>query len=231
MFWEEDKQSVESYKIPEDIIDLRFKLKCHSLPIDHAQALSTALMQALPWINDEEHLAIHAIHVAGSGNGWFRPEDQEHEVLYLSLRTRLALRIPHDRIEQAKQLTGQTLDIAGNSMIIGASSIKKLSTMTTVFARYMVSKQVDDEDTFLQDAYRQLQEIGIKPKKMMSGLISTVQSDTGPLRTRTLMVADLDIDQSVQLQRQGLGPGRKLGCGIFIPHKGIEAVTKMPQKI
>ncbi|HHJ18977.1 MAG TPA: type I-MYXAN CRISPR-associated protein Cas6/Cmx6 [Gammaproteobacteria bacterium] len=230
MFWEEDKQNTESFKVPEDIVDLRFKLKCHSLPIDHAQALSTALIEAMPWMDEEDQLGIHAIHVAGSSNGWFRPDNQETEVLHLSHRTRLALRIPQHRLEAAKKLTGQTLDIAGHSMRIGESSIKKLSSMTTVFARYMVSEHIDDEAAFLQDAYHQLQKLGIKPKKMMSGLTSIVQSESGPLKARTLMVAELDIDQSIHLQQQGLGPGRKLGCGIFIPHKGIEAVTKTHQK-
>jgi hypothetical protein len=38
------------------------------------------------------------------------------------------------------------------------------------------------------------------------------------------MVADLAPDESVLLQRRGLGPLRHMGCGIFIPHKGIDSV-------
>jgi hypothetical protein len=40
------------------------------------------------------------------------------------------------------------------------------------------------------------------------------------------MLADLSTDESIRLQQQGLGPRRLMGCGIFIPHKGIDAVSK-----
>ena len=35
------------------------------------------------------------------------------------------------------------------------------------------------------------------------------------------MLAGLTPEQSLALQRQGLGAERKLGCGVFIPHKDI----------
>jgi hypothetical protein len=38
------------------------------------------------------------------------------------------------------------------------------------------------------------------------------------------MIADLKTDESLALQQFGLGEGRKLGCGLFLPHRGIDAV-------
>ena len=32
--------------------------------------------------------------------------------------------------------------------------------------------------------------------------------------------------EPVRLQQHGLGPHRAMGCGIFIPHKGIDAVKQ-----
>jgi len=66
----------------------------------------------------------------------------------------------------------------------------------------------------------------IAPKKMMAGRKHVIQTTDGPLPSRMLMLAELELDASLRLQKEGLGPGRKLGCGIFIPHKGIEAVNK-----
>ena len=46
----------------------------------------------------------------------------------------------------------------------------------------------------------------------------------GPGRSyqaRSLMLAGLGLEQSLLLQRSGLGAGRTLGCGLFIPHKDI----------
>ena len=47
------------------------------------------------------------------------------------------------------------------------------------------------------------------------------------LLTRSLMLADLTLEESLRLQQQGLGTHRHMGCGIFIPHKGIDAVKKL----
>jgi hypothetical protein len=38
------------------------------------------------------------------------------------------------------------------------------------------------------------------------------------------MVADLRKVESVTLQEQGIGEHRLLGCGLFLPQKGIESV-------
>jgi hypothetical protein len=38
------------------------------------------------------------------------------------------------------------------------------------------------------------------------------------------MIADLTSQDSITLQEQGLGEGRKIGCGLFVPHKDIKAV-------
>jgi hypothetical protein len=52
----------------------------------------------------------------------------------------------------------------------------------------------------------------------------------GSIFTRSLMVADLEPEQSVHLQQVGLGEGRTIGCGLFIPHKGIKAVKETDEK-
>ena len=40
------------------------------------------------------------------------------------------------------------------------------------------------------------------------------------------MLADLSADESLRLQQFGLGPYRYIGCGLFIPYKGIKAVNR-----
>ncbi|OOY42428.1 hypothetical protein BOV91_06980, partial [Solemya velum gill symbiont] len=53
-----------------------------------------------------------------------------------------------------------------------------------------------------------------------------VYTPDGPIESRSLMLADLLTEETLKLQEVGLGPGRHMGFGIFIPHKGIEAVNK-----
>ena len=65
---------------------------------------------------------------------------------------------------------------------------------------------------------------------MLSGKLMTHKTDQGTILTRKIMISDLDVMQSVLLQEQGLGDKQLLGMGIFIPHKGIDAVNKEQEK-
>jgi hypothetical protein len=44
------------------------------------------------------------------------------------------------------------------------------------------------------------------------------------VRGFSLLLHGLTPAQSLAVQESGLGEGRKLGCGIFVPHKSVVAV-------
>jgi CRISPR-associated protein Cas6 len=161
--------------------------------------------------------------VAESGNGWMRPEDP-NALLHLSRRTKLMLRLPRQRIEDAGKLTGQTLDVGGNAMQVDKAVIKPLSAITTLFSRYLVAGEGMDEMAFMREAQSLLADMGIRPKKMLCGMERVIATPEREIHTRSLMLADLTVEESVKLQQQGLGSGRKLGCGLFLPHKDINEV-------
>lgn len=226
MFWSENSENTDVFVIPDDVIDVVFAIKCKTLPVEHAYVLSMVIQQALPWIADEEHAGIHQIHVAQSGNGWMRPEDTEHGVLHVSHRTKMTLRLPKERVEEAKMtLLNQTFDIDGHALTIGKGSDKPFTALPTLFSRYVVTNEGDDEMAFMHWASAQLQTMNIPVKKMMAGMQNTIKAPHGPLFTRSLMVAELEPEQSVRLQQKGMGAHRTMGCGLFVPQKGIKAVN------
>ena len=226
LYWQEENDDTQHYVVPDDIVDLSFKVRCASLPLDHAYGLSAVLHDALPWLEEEDRAGIHLIHGAESGNGWMRPQGPQ-DILYLSRRTRMTLRLPSARAEEAKVLQGKTLDVAGNALTLGEASVRPLSMIGTVFSRYVIAEEIENEAAFLDEAARMLrQELGIHVKKMLSGRMQNLAFPEGDIRTRSLMIDGLDMSESIKLQQQGLGPGRKVGCGLFLPHKGIEAVSK-----
>jgi CRISPR-associated protein Cas6 len=226
MFWKEDDDADLIDQVPDTIQDLLFSIDCKTLPLDHGYALSQQILTHLPWIGDEPGAAIHQIHVAESANGWMRPDDPEHEVLHVSHRTKMTLRMPRDRFEDVQQLVGKTLDIDGHQLIVGKFRPRKLSKLTTIFARYLDTEGVEDESRFLNACAQQLLALDIRVKKMMSGRLLEHQTPIGPLLTRKLMISGLDVAESIRLQEQGLGSRQLLGMGIFLPHKGIDAVNK-----
>ena len=224
MFWNDDKDKQPGFLIPDDVVDLAYRIGCPTLPLDHAHSLSSALLQALPWLADEETAGVHLIHGAASGNGWFRPEDTENELLHLSKRTKMRLRVPKKRLQDAQALCGQTLDIEGHLLEIGKSDMFLLSSLPTLFSRYVITRAELDEMQFLEDAASELKAIDIPCRKMLGGITHTMNFPDGQVFTRSLMVADLQPEQSVRLQQLGLGEGRRIGCGLFLPHKGIAPV-------
>jgi CRISPR-associated protein Cas6 len=223
MLWQEDKPQQEE-KHKKTVVDLVFEMNCRCLPVDHAYALSQAIFQALSWFEAEPQAGLHLIYGADSGNGWYRPEDQD-ELLYLSRRTKLTLRLPQHRLTDAKLLSGMTLDIAGYTLKVGKAKEKLLTKMPVLFARHIQADPNQDEDTFLEQIIAQIQQKGIQCRKALCGRTHRLQFPTGELFTRSLMLADLTPQASITLQEQGLGEQQKIGCGLFVPHKDIKPVN------
>jgi len=200
----------------DEILDAVFAISCRSLPVDHAYALSRAVQAALPWFAEEPEAGLHTIHGAASGAGWTRPEER----VELSRRAKLALRLPARRLEDAAALVGQTLEVAGSALRVDRLSARPLSRIKTLFSRSVVLAE-DEEAAFLAAAAAELGALGMKPSTMLCGREVSLATPERTYRTRSLMVAGLRMEQSLELQRRGLGAERKLGCGVFIPHKDV----------
>jgi CRISPR-associated protein Cas6 len=225
MYWQENEEQ-ERYQVPDDVVDLLFGIDCRTLPVDHAFALSQALRTHLPWLGRERGAGVHPLHVAESGNGWMRPQDPG-DLLHLSRRTKLGLRVPNARVDEARALSGETLQVAGRPVLVKDATVRRLSDLTTLFSRYVAADETwDDEEAFLERAAARLHDLGIQPRKLLCGTERTISTPDGTIHSRSLMVADLSVEQSVRLQEEGIGPHRELGCGLFVPHRDIKEVGK-----
>jgi CRISPR-associated protein Cas6 len=221
MHWQENVDE-EFYQVPDDVCDVAFKLQARGVPVDHAHALSEAVQEALPWFREEEASGVHVIHGADSGNGWYRPND----LLYLTRRTRLELRVPRHRVDDALGLAGRTLDVGGHPLTVGEGTRRPLSKITTLYSRYVVSAEDESEEAFLERNLRELKDMDIQARKLLPGRANRLERPQGAVLTRSLMVAELAVEDAVRLQERGLGPLRKMGCGLFIPHKSIQTTSK-----
>ncbi len=225
MFWEEDEDKSLPYQASEEVIDLSFSITCKSLPVDHAWVLSREIIKHLAWMDKHQIAGIHQIHVAESNNGWLRP-DHDNALLYPSRRTKMSLRIPTEKLSDTESLTGITLDIEGHPLKIGKSKKKIFTNSGVLFSRYVISDDNEDEHDFLVRMSNELKDkTGFKVKKMLCGKSHAIKTPEKILKTRHLMIADLDNDTSIKIQQLGLGTGKELGCGLFLPHKGIKSLN------
>ncbi len=226
MFWQED-EGEKDFPISDAVVDVLFALKGKRIPVDHAYALSQAIQAQVPWLTACPEAGIHSIHVAGSQNGWERPAHAPDQYLILSRRTKLRIRIPREQLDRLRtDLEGKTLDLAGCSLRIGEGHRRSLDQARTLFSRHVVMKPQQPEAQFLREMVGLLRAMKIPVRKALCGKETLLTTPDGPLPTRSLMLADLSPEESIRLQQQGLGSHREMGCGLFIPHKGIDPVVK-----
>jgi len=223
MYWEEKENTDKLNVVPDDVVDLVFNISCRALPVDHAYALSQAIQSELSWFADEPRAAMQTIHVAESGNGWFRPDGPD-QLLYPSRRTKLTLRLPKHRVDDAAGLIGKTLQVDDNTLTITKLTQRSLNATSTLFSRYIVLDQGLSEMQFLEAALIEFKAMNVHPRKMLCGKETVILTPLGPLRPRSLMLADLKFEESIVLQHRGLGSHGAMGCGIFLPHKDINEI-------
>lgn len=195
------------------ITDIQFEIKGTTLPKDHGYALFLELIRLLPWLENEELGGVHTIHGADIG-----PDE-----IILGRRGKLVIRALSARMNDLQTLAGKTLRIEGRTLTIGAAKVKPLSRHTPLFA-HCVTTGSEDELDFTNDIIRLLDEMEID-SRFICGKRQSIRTQDGTVSGFSLMLHGLPVEHSLLVQQQGLGGHRKIGCGLFIPHKSINALT------
>ncbi len=193
------------------MVDVAFEVHCERLSCDYGFALFRALANELDWLEEDVNAGVHPLHGTASTDG----------SLCLGKRARLVLRLSTERAEQALGLAGARLAL-GSGMDIGPGRLRELVPFATVYSHF-VSTGTADELEFLGQAAALLKAAGL-PDTMIAGKAHAACTPEGDVCGFSLLLHGLTPAQSLTVQEHGLGAGRKLGCGIFIPHKSVVAV-------
>ncbi len=180
----------------------------------------------MPWLSENGLTGIQTLHGPDSGNGWTRSENEE---IFLSKRTRLVIRVPKPDFKKACDLEGKTLKVLGNDIEIGKASKKPFLVVRDLICRFVLTDEDLDESQFLQYVTKEFEEHQIQIRKAICGKTKSFTVDGDKKFTRSLMIANLSKENSIKLQDVGVGIGRIFGCGIFLPHKSIDAVANFKE--
>jgi CRISPR-associated protein Cas6 len=191
-------------------VDLAFALAGDDLPRDHRLALADALEGALPWLAGLPGTGIHRLNVSAGGG----PQ------VMLSGRTRLTLRLPRERAAAGALLAGSELEVDRRRLRIGAPHQRELLPHGTLYA-YLVAADDEDEIAFLRAVDDELQALGVSCRTIC-GRRQVVEA--GALQGFSLMLDGLKPAHSLRVLEAGLGAHRRLGCGLFVPHRSAAAV-------
>ena len=215
MNWSWPEKKPEEY-VPR-MVDLQFDLVGTTIPADNAQMLADALLPLLPWLGEEAGAGIQHLKGAETNRG--------DATLNINRRTKLFLRVPKTRTESMRQLTGQTLDLGGHALQIGGFKAREFLPFANIYAHFVDTGSAAEEQ-FVQDVMHELDGHFQLRCGFICGKPQMLQSASGPLHGFSLMLHDVPPHKSLQLQDEGLGRNRLLGCGIFIPHKSIAPVVQ-----
>lgn len=196
------------------VIDVHFDLLSGEIPADHGPALFGELQRHLPWIAETPAVAIHPVHGAPSGR---------NANLIINRRVKLVLRLPVERLEDARALVGKTIDPGAGPLLIGDLKEKNLTPFGTLYSHF-VTLGTADEATILASVRQELDEMGIQCG-LIPGMQRKMHTPDGEISGHTLMLHDLSLVHSLAVQERGLGLHHLWGCGIFIPHKSIKEVA------
>lgn len=199
--------------------DIQFDLQGSVLPKDNGYLLYQQLVRLLPWLETEKLVGIHAIHGAATGEGELVRDKGD---LILNRRTKLVIRLPKTRVADIATLSGQTISVAGHSLQIGASKLRPITLHIPLYA-HCVTTGSDDETVFAAEIIRLLDDMHIDCR-FICGRRQSIMTAAGAVPGYSLMLHGMGIEHAIKIQETGLGGHRRIGCGIFIPHKSIRAL-------
>ena len=199
------------------MIDLQFDLVGTTIPTENALLLSDTLQRLLPWLNEDSGTGVQHLKGAETNTG--------DATLNINRRTKLFLRVPKTRVDDMQRLVGQTLDLAGHALQIGRFKTRAFTPFANIYAHFVDTGSATEEQ-FVQDVMRELDGHFQLRCGFICGKRQTLQGKSGPIFGFSLMLHDVPPHKSLQIQDEGMGRNRLLGCGIFIPHKSIAPVMQ-----
>jgi CRISPR-associated protein Cas6 len=194
--------------------DVAFDLAGSEIPADHGHALFEELARHLPWLRDTPGVGVHPVHAGPSGR---------NDNLVINRRVKLVLRLPVDRLADARALVGTTINPGAGELKIGDLKERQLTPFAYLYSHF-VSMDTADEAEFMQAVRDELDKMEIRCG-LIPGKQRKMTTPSGDVWGYSLMLHDVDLRQSLLIQEVGIGLRRNQGCGIFIPHKSIKEVV------
>lgn len=190
-------------------VDLAFRLNGSAITVDHGYALYAALSRIVPEIHQANDIGVQPIRGIYTGNG----------KLQLSPTSRLIVRLPDEAIRPYLKLAGKRLVVDDSPLSVGVPEVRMLLPVARLRARLVTIKGFLQEEDFLAAAMRQLQQLGVHGRAQL-GEHRTFRIKDKQVVGFEMFVTHLTAEESLDLQENGLGGRRKMGCGVFVPWGG-----------
>lgn len=196
-------------------VDLSFSVMGKSLPIDHGYGLFSALAHWQQELHHVESMSITAITGIPTKQG----------MMQLTDRSRLLIRLPVDKVRLVYPLAGKSLTIGKHKIRLGIPQMDFLQPAQTLRSHLVFIKGYQQPESFLEAAKRHLEQLGIQGNlRILTKTDGTPKRKTIKIKRFTVVGFGLEVtrlsdEDSLMLQRNGIGGKHKMGCGVFVPVK------------
>jgi CRISPR-associated protein Cas6 len=192
------------------MIDVVFELRGETLPVAYQHALWNELIRLVPELGDDENVGVIPLRAVESKEGMLLPK-----------RSRLVLRLPQELAAIASGLVQQQLNVAGSALQLGSCRTRAMLHYPTLHAQLVTG--AEDETVFVREVESALDAMGVVAK-LICGQHRTQTVGERSVSGYSLVLHDLNLEDSLRVQYRGLGKERQFGCGIFVPYKVISGL-------
>jgi CRISPR-associated protein Cas6 len=213
------------------IIELSFPLRGTPLPFDHGYPLYRAVSGIVPWVAEPAQTDLAIVPIQGRPHGGF---------LHLTSVSRLAFRLNADDVQKLLPLSDQTLVVEAAVLRVGRPNEYRLRPVPGLASPFVVAEHHRYSDEVLEWLKAEFLTLDIRAVPTLR-LRHGREGASPAERTRSfdcpyerhirhidgravvgweVQVFGLAPEESVRLQERGVGPGRRYGCGVFMPVVG-----------
>jgi CRISPR-associated protein Cas6 len=213
-----ERQTQPTDVLNQPCVELSFGVTGQTLPADHGYGLYSAIAHHCPAVHEQDDISIQTISGMPDRAG----------KIYLSNQSRLRIRLPYEpqKLALVLPLAGQTLTIGSHPIQLHIPQIFPLQPASELRSRIVTIKKFQEPEPFLEAVKRQLDALEIQGHAQIpcdeagKPLRKTIKIKTFTVVGFSLVVTDLDEQDSLKLQTLGLGGKHRMGCGIFtaFPH-------------
>lgn len=191
------------------IIDIRFPIVDYRpVPIDHAYPLLSALSRIAPIIHEHPKIGIHLIRGIAGEDGTIEAGSSSPTI---------TIRAPAESLPQLLPLAGERISVANIPIRLGTPHVHALTPHQGLFSRIVSIKGYMEPDSFQEGVNRQLVALSLNQQPVvMIGRRRVLR-----IRDRTIVgfavhLTELNGEDSIRVQAEGLGGRRHFGCGVFV---------------
>lgn len=193
-------------------VDLVFPARGEFILREYAALLMEQLCARLDCLREEPAAGIHPI----------RGVSESGDRLVLGGRAQVVVRLPERLVPQAERLHGSELDLGG-PIVLGRGTVRGLASHPVLYSPCVATGDAL-EGALLESVERELAKLRVNARVVI-GRRREVRGGRGVMLIGySVLLHGLSAEDSLLMQNRGLGQERKLGCGLFVPHKSIASV-------